>query len=305
MKIGIGLPVAVPGRAVEETAQWAADSERLGFSSLGSIDRLVYDNVEPLIALAAAAAVTKRVELFTTVLNVGWRNNSVLLAKQLASIDQISGGRLTAGLALGAWPQDYEISGVSLAGRGKAFDDVLATMRRVWDGQVGGVSGPMPKLPDGRPGVLIGGFVPAAYARVARAGDGWVAPSFNNDILVSGIQAVRAEWARAGRPGKPRVIAERYFCCGPDAEANTDRYISAYYGDASSEYFDLVRADALTDDEHLRSELTRLAVAGCGDVVLLPCASSLNQVRLLAEALLRVGAHHGTGFEIPQSAQTS
>lgn len=298
MKIGIGLPVAVPGRAAEETAQWAAESERLGFHSLGSIDRLVYDNLEPLVALAAAAAVTERVELFTAVLNVGWRNNSVLLAKQLASIDQISGGRLTAGAALGAWPEDYEISGVPFAGRGKAFDDALATMRRVWDGQVTAISGPMPKMPAGRPGLLIGGFVPAAYARVARAGDGWVAPSFNNDILVSGIEAVRAEWAKAGRLGRPRVITERYFCCGPDAEAQRDRYISAYYGDAAGDYFDIASADSLTDDDHLRSELTRLAGAGCDDVVLLPCSSSLDQPRLLAEALERVGAGPSTGFEI-------
>jgi alkanesulfonate monooxygenase SsuD/methylene tetrahydromethanopterin reductase-like flavin-dependent oxidoreductase (luciferase family) len=303
VKIGIGLPVAVPGRAAAETTQWAAQSERLGYHSLGTIDRLIYDNLEPLITLAAAAAVTTRVELFTAVLNAGWRNNAVLLAKQLSSIDQISGGRLTAGLALGAWPDDYEVSGVPFTGRGKAFDETLATMRRVWNGEVRSLSGPMPKMPEGRPGVLIGGFVPAAYARVARAGDGWMAPSFRNDILLSGSEAVRTEWTKAGRSGRPRVVVLRYFCCGPDAAAQMDAYIGAYYGDAASEYFDLVRADGLADDEHLRAELFHLADAGCDDVVLLPCSSSLDQPRLLAETLERAGIR---GFEIvPQSVSVS
>jgi hypothetical protein len=85
------------------------------------IDRLVYDNLDPLIALAAAAARTERVELATTVLSVGWRNNPVLVAKQLASVEQVSGGRLTAGLGLGGWPEDYAAvrAAGAPAGRGR------------------------------------------------------------------------------------------------------------------------------------------------------------------------------------------
>jgi hypothetical protein len=88
MKIGIGLPAAVPGTDMTTLGRWAAHSERAGFEAVGVIDRLVYDNLEPLIALSAAAARTTHVELITTVLNVGWRNNPVLLAKQLASVEQ-------------------------------------------------------------------------------------------------------------------------------------------------------------------------------------------------------------------------
>lgn len=73
----------------------------LRISAVGVIDRLLYDNLEPLTALTAAAARTERVELFTTVLNGGWRANPLLLAKQLASVDPLSSGRLTAGLGLG------------------------------------------------------------------------------------------------------------------------------------------------------------------------------------------------------------
>ena len=104
MRIGIGLPAAVPDADVTVLGDWAATAEELRFCSLSVIDRLVYDNLDPLVALAAAAARTTRIELLTTVLNVGYRRNAVVLAKQLASVERLSGGRLTAGLGLGGWP---------------------------------------------------------------------------------------------------------------------------------------------------------------------------------------------------------
>jgi alkanesulfonate monooxygenase SsuD/methylene tetrahydromethanopterin reductase-like flavin-dependent oxidoreductase (luciferase family) len=136
MRIGIGLPAAVPGTPATALGEWAAESERLGFRSLGVLDRLVYDNLDPLVALAAAAARTEHAELITTVLTVPYRRNAVALAKQLASVDQLSGGRLTAGLGLGGWPEDYAASQAPLAGRGATFDDMLATMRRAWAGEI-------------------------------------------------------------------------------------------------------------------------------------------------------------------------
>src|ERR671910_3171014 len=122
---------AVPGVDATITGAWAAQAERAGFASVGVIDRLVYDNLEPLTTLAAAAACTERVELFTTVLNVGWRANPVLLAKQMASVELISGGRLTAGLGLGGWPGDYTASGVPAAGKAASWESSLAAMRQV------------------------------------------------------------------------------------------------------------------------------------------------------------------------------
>jgi alkanesulfonate monooxygenase SsuD/methylene tetrahydromethanopterin reductase-like flavin-dependent oxidoreductase (luciferase family) len=81
MKIGIGLPAAIPDVTATAVGEWAASAEQLGFSSVSVIDRLVYDNLDPLIALAAAAERTERVELLTTVLNVPFRRNAVVLAK--------------------------------------------------------------------------------------------------------------------------------------------------------------------------------------------------------------------------------
>jgi alkanesulfonate monooxygenase SsuD/methylene tetrahydromethanopterin reductase-like flavin-dependent oxidoreductase (luciferase family) len=297
VKIGIGLPVAVPGRVPAELTRWAVEGERAGFHSLGSIDRLIYDNLEPLIALAAASAVTERVELVTAVLNFGWRNNPFLIAKQLGALGQISGGRLTAGLGLGGWPDDFELTGASWARRGKEFDEGLAAMHRVWDGEVSSVSGPIPKISEGRPSLLVGGFVPVAYTRVARFADGWVAPSFSYDLLNAGVTGVREEWAKAGRSGAPRLVTERYYCLGDNAAELRDRYVMDYYGETAKDIFDMARDDSIVDDEQLLSHLTRLATAGIDDVVLMPCSHTLDQVELLAAALERVGARRNPTFE--------
>lgn len=288
MKIGIGLPVAIPGRPPRKVKQWAEMSEELGFHSLGSIDRLVYDVFDPLISLGVAAAVTERVQLFSTVLNVGWRNNSVLLAKQLATVDLISGGRLTAGLGTGAWPDDFAVSGVPPKGHGKLFDESLVEMRKVWDGEVKSIGGTMPLPGPDRLRLLFGGISAKAYARAARFGAGWVAPLMSRELLLAGIEGARKAWA--DRPGEPQIAVGRYFSLGQDAS----EYLAHYYG---AEYLDQVRQDCIDSDETLLAQLTTLADAGADDVLLYPCSSSLDQIHLLAEALERVGAKRNPTFE--------
>jgi alkanesulfonate monooxygenase SsuD/methylene tetrahydromethanopterin reductase-like flavin-dependent oxidoreductase (luciferase family) len=290
MRIGIGLPAAIPGAAASELGDWAAAAEHHDFRSLGVIDRLVYDNLEPLVALAAAAARTERIELLTTVLNVPYRRNAVVLAKQLASVDAISGGRLTAGLALGGWPEDHAAVGPSSRGPGAVMDDMLATMHAAWRGALAGASGPMPATPPGRPRLLFGGFAPATFARAARFGDGWVAPSFGLEALTGGMTAVAAAWRAAGRPDRPRVVVERYFCLGRGAAATAEHYLAHYYG---PDYLPAVVADTVTTLDQLEAELARLHATGCDDVVLLPCDADLRQVALLADALAAIGAAIG------------
>jgi alkanesulfonate monooxygenase SsuD/methylene tetrahydromethanopterin reductase-like flavin-dependent oxidoreductase (luciferase family) len=285
MKIGMGLPAAVPGADSTTLGEWAETAEQLGFSSLGVIDRLVYDNLDPLVALAAAAARTERVELLTTVLNVPYRQNAVVLAKQLASVDLLSGGRLTAGLALGGWPEDYQASELPRRELGAAMDAMVATMLEVWDGKVSGASGPMPALEPDRPGLLFGGLVPASFARAAAVGQGWIAPSFGIQQLTDGVDSIRKAWDRIGRPGRPRVVTVRYFCFGAGADEHAEHYLRHYYLD----YAHLVKADTPTTPEHLDAELRRLRDGGADDVVLMPCTDDVTQVALVAEVLDSLG----------------
>jgi alkanesulfonate monooxygenase SsuD/methylene tetrahydromethanopterin reductase-like flavin-dependent oxidoreductase (luciferase family) len=271
MRVGIGLPAAVPEADMTRIGDWAAEAERAGFESAGVIDRLIYDNLDPLTALAAAASRTERILLTTTILCVNWRANPVLLAKQLASVVRLSGGRLVSGMGMGGWPGDYEASGVSPAGKGARFDDSLAAMAGAWEDTGNG------------PTILLGGTGPRSYARAATAiSDGWVSPLFGLDVLRDGAAAVGRAWAEAGREGRPRVMTGRYFSLGRDADANADEYIRHYYGD---DYFEPARADTLTTPERIRAELGRLAEAGCDDLLLFPCSGDLEQVSLLAGAV--------------------
>jgi alkanesulfonate monooxygenase SsuD/methylene tetrahydromethanopterin reductase-like flavin-dependent oxidoreductase (luciferase family) len=282
MRVGIGLPTAIPGAPASLVGEWAASSERAGFRSLGVIDRLVYDNLEPLLALAAAAERTEAIELLSTVLTVGYRRNPVVLAKQIATLDELAGGRLSVGIGLGGWPEDYAASDVEQAGLGRLFEEILGTMRAAWLGRIAGASGPMRAVAPGRPRLLIGGLVAPAYARAAAWGEGWVAPSFGLQALTDGIAGVRGAWEEAGREDRPRIVVERYFCLGQAAREIANQYLLHYYGPT---YLPAVLADTLTDVRGLRVELDRLAEVGCDDVVLLPCRGDLDQIVLLAEAL--------------------
>jgi alkanesulfonate monooxygenase SsuD/methylene tetrahydromethanopterin reductase-like flavin-dependent oxidoreductase (luciferase family) len=282
MRIGIGLPAAVPGVDATTIGTWAAAAEEAGFVSVGVIDRLVYDNLEPLTVLAAAAARTEQVELLTTVLNVGWRANPVLLAKQLASVELLSGGRLTAGLGLGGWPEDFTASHVPATGKGRRLQDTLATMRQVWAGELSGQGGPTRRLPEGRPTLVFGGLVPAAFVRAATEGEGWVAPLMGRQLLEDGTAAVRQAWADAGRAGEPRIVTGRYFCLGPDAGAIADDYLRHYYG---AEGGPVARADTLTTADELDDELDQLAKIGVTDLVLHPCSPDPAQITVLAQSI--------------------
>src|SRR3954468_4893254 len=137
MDIGIGLPNAVPRVDRAGIVEWARRADEAGFSSLGTIDWIVYGNYESLIALAAAAAVTERIRLMTDILIAPLRSNTALLAKQAATLNDLSGGRAVLGLAVGGRPDDYESSGVDFHSRGRIFDRQLEELARHWSGATG------------------------------------------------------------------------------------------------------------------------------------------------------------------------
>src|SRR5258706_10191378 len=134
MQVGIGLPGTIPGVKGELILDWAKLAEAGPFSSLGVLDRLVYPNYEPLMTLAAVVGVTQRMRLMTTVLVAPLRNTAIL-AKQAASIDALSHGRLTLGVDLGGRRIIKKKTKVTFRERAKRFDEQLATMKRIWSGQ--------------------------------------------------------------------------------------------------------------------------------------------------------------------------
>jgi len=182
------LPTTIPGTEGRTLVDWARNAEEAGFSTLGTIGRLVYPNYEELIALSAAAAVTSRIRLTTAVLLAPLYTNAALLAKQAASLDRLSGGRLVLGLGLGGRDDDFAASGVNPGGRGRRLDEQLGLMKRVWAGEefgYAGAIGPEPSRPGG-PEVLVGGGAEASFRRVARFADGWIMGGGTPEMFAQG-----------------------------------------------------------------------------------------------------------------------
>ncbi len=278
MDIGIALPNAIPGATGAELTEWARRAEARGFSTLGTIDRIVYDNYEPLTALAAAAAVTERIGLSTTVLLAPLRTNTVELAKQALSVNALSGGRLTLGVGLGAREDDYALSGVELKGRGKRFDAMLERLREVWDGDEVGPS------TAGRPRLVIGGHAEASYARTARFGDGWIASGSGPEQAQEGAGKAKAAWSEAGREGAPQIMALAYFSLGERAEQDVQENLMHYYAWLGEEIAGMIAGGAAKDPETVKQYAAAYAGLGCDELVFCPSSSDPAQVDLLADA---------------------
>ena len=287
MDIGIGLPTTIPDVSGADVLDWARRADSAGFSTLGTIDRVVYGNYDSVPALAAAAAVTSRIRLTTAILISPYRGNGALLAKQLASVDRLSDGRLVVGIAVGGREDDYASTGSDFAGRGAAQDALLAEMRAVWAGEprgTAGAIGPAPVHPGGPP-LLIGGTGAAAMRRTTDVGAGWIAGGGGAAGFAGGAERVRAAWTAAGREGAPRLVSLGYYALGPDAEGAARRYLGDYYAFAGP-YAEQIADSALTDPEAVRRAVAEFAEAGCDELILFPCSPDPDQVDLLADATL-------------------
>jgi alkanesulfonate monooxygenase SsuD/methylene tetrahydromethanopterin reductase-like flavin-dependent oxidoreductase (luciferase family) len=281
MEVGIGLPNAVRGVDRVGIVEWSRRAEAAGFSSLGTIDRIVYSNYESLIALAAAAAVTERIGLVTDILIAPLRANTALFAKQAATIDALSDGRLTLGLAVGGRPDDYDVSRVDFHERGRAFERQLEQMTSIWKGE-GGV-GPAPAR-GARPGLLIGGQSDAAFRRAATYADGWTMGGGGPDVFAGALEKLNGAWSAAGREGRPRTAALFYFALGDHAEQMASDSLGHYYsflGDIAQQ----IVASAAKDVATLKQYLAAFEAAGADEVICFPASADPEQVDRLADAV--------------------
>ena len=286
MDFGIGLPNTVPGTEGRTLIDWARNAEEAGFSTLGTIGRLVYPNYEELVALSAAAAVTSRIRLTTGVLLAPLYSNYALFAKQAASLDRLSGGRLVLGLGLGGREDDFTASGLSTQGRGHRLEEQLALMKQVWSGEEFGTAGgigPAPVRPGG-PEIILGGATEASFNRVARLGDGWIMGGGTPDMFAQGAAAVDKAWQDAGRQGRPRKLTLAYFGLGPEARSQAEGYLLHYYG-WLGDIANMIAGGAAVSPEMVKSYIAAFEASGCDEIIFVPTASRLDQVSLLADAI--------------------
>ena len=285
MKIGIGLPTTIPGARPALILDWARRADAGPFSSLGIVDRVVYPNYESLISLAAAAGATKRIRLMTTILLAPLRNPA-LLAKQAATLDALSGGRLTLGLGVGAREDDFRAANAAYQKRGRTFEKQLETMKHIWSGKplddkIGAI-GPAP-VRQGGPELLIGGYSPAALKRIARWADGYISGGQADPTRVADTyKIIEAEWKAEGRSGKPRLVGAVYGTLGTHAAEKSAPYIRSYYGFIGPRVEDMVKHLPVTP-EALKNVIKGFIDIGMDELVLWPCVAELEQVDRLAE----------------------
>ncbi len=278
MNIGVGLPTSTPGINGELLLDWAKRADAGPFSSLGVIDRIAYHNYEPFTALAAAAAVTRRVRLATMVVIAPLRN-TVMLAKQAASVDALSGGRLTLGLAVGARGEDYQASGIETRGRGRRFSEQLEAIRDIWEE---GTIGPTPTTSG--PRVLVGGASGEALARMARYGDGYMHGGGPARAFAAAATKALAAWSDLGRPGRPILWGMGYFALGDGTADRGTEYLRHYYA-FTGPFAEKIAAGNLTSPGAIADLIRGYEDAGCDELVLFPTVSSVEQIDRLAEVI--------------------
>jgi alkanesulfonate monooxygenase SsuD/methylene tetrahydromethanopterin reductase-like flavin-dependent oxidoreductase (luciferase family) len=207
MKIGISIPPHM--HEPEHLFEWVRRVDAGPFSTLSILDRVVYANYEPLITLAAAASLSTRVRLMTEILLSPLRNTTIL-AKESASLDALSRGRLTLGLGVGLREDDFLATEADYKRRGKHLEEQVNQMRSIWAGNslqanVGPV-GPAPVQTHG-PEILLSGFVPRAIQRAGYYADGFITAVSQVEEIDKTFRSVEQSWQEAGRSGKPRLVA--------------------------------------------------------------------------------------------------
>lgn len=279
MKAGLALAFPDPRLAGE----WARRADAGPFDRISVPDRVVFETPDPLVVAATVAAVTTRIHVQTGVL-LGPLRDPVLLARECATLDRLSGGRFTLGLGVGERAEDYRAVGRDLSERGRRLDENLAVMTRVWHRQppFDGV-GPVPAT-EGGPPLLFGGLSTAALRRMARWGIGYVFAGTLGEAPAA-FETARRLWREAGRAGEPLLIAEIDVAPGPEStRAAARRAISRYF--AYSPELASSELTHLATTETAIAEAVRTArTAGADEVVFACWSDDPGQVDRLAQVV--------------------
>lgn len=204
MKIGMSLPTMAAGFSSTAFRAWCAAIDAGPYSSISAGERLTFFNPELITTLAAAAALTERVDVFANLV-VAPLHPAPVLAKELATIDVLSGGRLVVGLGVGGRPHDYEAAGVAWTRRHAQVDEMAVSLRSLWSGvpafEGADPVGPAPTSPGG-PRLLAGAMGAGSMARAAAWADGVTGFALTGTAgeLQGPATMARAAWAEAGRP---------------------------------------------------------------------------------------------------------
>jgi alkanesulfonate monooxygenase SsuD/methylene tetrahydromethanopterin reductase-like flavin-dependent oxidoreductase (luciferase family) len=290
MDIAMTLPTMLPhGRA--EFLAWCRGVDEGPWSSLAVPERVTYSSHSATVQLAGAAAVTGRVRLWTTIVILP-AHPEVQVAKDLASVDRLAGGRLTVGLGVGGREHDYRALGAPFTRRWQRMDDQVAVMRRIWAGEppfpCADPVGPPPVQPGGPP-LIAGVMGPKALARASRWADGVDDPStiLNVDptATAAAFDRIRAAWRDAGRP-RPHISASLWYALGAGAADRLRDYAYDYlriFGDDRAR--GMAAGATVATPKALQAAVDTARLAGCDELFLVPTTADPAELERTRDAL--------------------
>lgn len=291
MKIGLNLPVMVPGFDRDKTLTWARRLDTGPFSSLAAGERITFPNPDILVTLSACAAVTERIRLVFSILVLPM-HQPVRVAKQIATLDVLSGGRVTLGVGVGGRDEDYvAVEAQRDRKLWTRMEESVSELRRLWSGEkpFEAALRPVEPLPiqKGGPEILAGAMYPRSIRRAARWADGISGFSFGPDRDEVGRQfeQARKAWREEGK-GEPRLVTSFWYALGPNARDQLDEYLPRYLNFLSRDdarklapTVTTTSADALRDAAKMAEDL------GCDELILVPTTSDPDDIDRVAEIL--------------------
>ncbi|HLZ73245.1 MAG TPA: LLM class flavin-dependent oxidoreductase [Dehalococcoidia bacterium] len=295
LRLGISLPGVFPGDRVDTdlVRAFAARAESLGYEDLWLTESIVggQGTLEPVTLLAYAAACTRRIRLGVSVIILNYRQ-PVQLAKAVATLDQLSGGRVTVGVGLGNSTAAYPAFGIGAERPVARFTESLTIMKALWTEQQVRLKGEFWQLEDvsvspkpvqqPHPPVWMGGHAPAALRRAVRLADGWMgAGGARNADFFTQIAQIRAYMKELGRDEGSFPLSKRVYIAVDHDEDHARERLNAgmtrQYGRAPAGEGAGVAGTPGQCIEILRS----LRDAGLQHLLLHPFADSLQQLELL------------------------
>ena len=291
MEISMTMPtMGAHGRS--DTLAWCRTVDEGPWASLAIPERVTYPSHAWCVELSAAAALTERVRLWTTIIVLP-AHDAVDVAKQLASVDQLSAGRLTVGVGVGGREHDYRAIGGSYERRWARMDEQVATMKRIWQGEPpfegADPVGP-PPVQDGGPPFVAGVMGPKALARAARwavgVDDGSTVFGIDPAATAEAFDRIRSAWAEAGRADAPHISASLWYALGDDAETRLHDYGYSYMKIFGEDLAGVMAGMLGTSTpESLRHAVETLEGLGCDELFLVPTTADVTELARTRDAL--------------------
>jgi len=287
MDVGVCLPYMERDYGRKEILAWCRAIDGGPFSSLSTGERITGYTLEMRSLLAAAAAVTERVRIVPS-LYVLPMHDAVWAAKEIATLDVLSEGRVTVTVGVGGREVDYRAVGASFARRHARMDEQVARMRAIWAGETpfdgADMVGPTP-VQAGGPPILAGSMGPKAMARAAQWAQGVYSFSMNGELDETKrmFDLARDAWEKAGRTEPPRLVGGFWYSLASDAEARLRKYVYEYlkvFGDP------MANGVAGTMTRHtpdaVAEAIENLRRAGSDEIFLVPTTADIAEIERVA-----------------------